>query len=140
MTEPAAISNNIIQATDRLITSAVEAIDASGADWNGPIGAQHTLLVPGNQVHKVKEAMDAWTMASCEPGGCERWDHPQAAAAQNAFVAIEQVFDLPPSFLSSPSEARIPVSVMGLHLAEIQIAQAKWAQAWQPPRRHQPRY
>jgi hypothetical protein len=139
MTAAAAISTNIIQATDHLLSKAVEAIDASAADWNGPMGAQHTLLVPGDLVREVKEAMDAWTMASCEPGGCERWDHQQAAAAQNAFVAVEQVFDLPPSFLSSPSEARIPVSVMGSHLAEVQIAQARWAQAWQPPRRHQPR-
>ena len=139
MTTPAFVSANLVQATDQLLEAAVQAIDAAGADWNGPMGAQHTLLVPGGHVQKVKKAMDAWTMASCEPGGCQRWDHPQAAAAQNAYVAVEQVFDLPPSFLTSASEARIPVSVMGSHLAEVQIAQSKWAQAWQPPRRHQPR-
>lgn len=133
------ISPALAQATDALLKSAMDAIDAAGADWHTEMGAQHTLLVPGDRVERVQMAMNAWNMASCAPGACERWDLPLAAASQNAYVAVEQVFDLPPEFLSQTAEARIPVSVMGSHLAELQTAQSRWDEAWQPPRIKAPR-
>lgn len=135
MTDPRTLSDKLIQCTDQLIHVAIDAMDATRADWDGDEDMQYTLLVPGNHIRNVQNAMHAWTMASCETGACDRWDLPQAAAAQNIYTVVEQVFDLPSDFLVESPDARIPVSVMGSHLEQIKQARADWVAAWHPPRR-----
>lgn len=135
MTQPRALSDKLIQCTDRLIHVAIDAMDAARADWEGDADSQYTLLVPGNHIRNVQNAMHDWTMASCETEACDRWDQPQPSAAQNVYNVVEQVFDLPSDFLVESPDARIPVSVMGSHLEEVKQAQTAWAAAWHPPRR-----
>lgn len=132
MSPPYPISPKLSHATDTLLLQAVDALEAAGADFEGQGSSKHALMIPGQQLLRVNEALAEWNLISCTEGSCDSWTDPVAQVAQQVFQAIDTLFEQTRHCPETSKEARIPFLASAPQLRILADLARQWAQTPRP--------
>lgn len=133
------ISAQLTIATDKLLLQAVDALEAAGADFDGEGSSKHALMMPGQHLRRVNEALAEWNLISCAEGSCDSWTHPMAQAAQLVFQAVDALFEQTRHCPETSDDARIPFLASAPQLGTLAEHGRQWAQTPRVRMRRSPR-
>lgn len=129
------MSRSLIQATTDLAHQARQGLEAGGVKAGERPDSAQIVLIPGDHLDRISQAMQTWTRLSCDPSQCDHWDAPAGQAAARLYSAVEAVFTDQTLRHASPShQTRSPVQVDSQAISTLWDAQDAWIEASRPRR------